>query len=184
METILKSREWIKWLSKVDEDWAEETRGGGCKHCASKLHCGNFPRKVRDVPDWDERISFDCSRCRRRTTPVSVRFLGRRVYAGIIVILLAAMMHGLNKSRVEALRQELGIAVRTLKRWREWWLGEFVKSSFWKGVRGLFTPVLKEAEMPLSLVNGFDAKSREGLVKLLRFISPITIGGLPGGQDM
>lgn len=184
MEKILKSRDWIKWLAKVDEDLAEEVRAGGCKHCGGKLHCGNFPRKVRDVPDWDERISFDCSRCRRRTTPVSVRFFGRHVYAGIIVVLLAAMLHGLNKSRVETLRQELGIAERTLKRWREWWLGEFVQSPFWKVARARFMPLLGETDMPLSLVERFEATGCEGLVKLMRFLAPITIGAANGGLGM
>ena len=48
--------------------------------------------------------------------------MGRRVYAGFIVVLVGAMLHGLKPERVERLRQELLIDRRTLERWRQWWL--------------------------------------------------------------
>jgi hypothetical protein len=106
------------------------------------------------------------------------------VYAGVIVVLVAAMMNGLNGRRVESLRKELGIDVRTLKRWREWWLGEFVQGPFWKQARARFMPQVRETEMPLSLVERFEATCCEGLVRLMRFIAPLTIGPDNGGQVM
>jgi len=184
MERLLKDEVLIKLLEKVDFELAEEVRGGGCKYCEAKLHCGDFPRKPRGVACGEWRYSFDCSQCRRRTTPVSVRFLGRRVYPGVVVVLVAAMMHGLNGRRVELLREELGIDIRTLKRWREWWLETFVGGCFWKQARARFMPLLREAEMPLSLVERFSATCCEGLVKLMRFLAPITIGKANGGLGM
>ena len=59
-------------------------------------------------------------RCRRRHTPPSGRFLGRRVYAGVVVVLVSAMIHGLKPQRVCGLREALGIDARTLERWRQW----------------------------------------------------------------
>ena len=115
---------------------------------------------------------------------MSVRFLGRRVYAGVVVVLIAAMQYGLNGRRVEVLRKELKIDARTLKRWREWWLGEFVQSPFWKVARARFMPLLRETEMPLSLVGRFSATCCEGLVKLMRFLAPIMIGKANGGLGM
>ena len=184
METILKNSDWIKMLENADQDLAEEARGGGCKYCKAKLHNGNYPRKPRGITCWDERISYVCSQCRRRTTPVSVRFLGRRVYAGVVVVLMAAMQHGLSGRRVEALRQEIKIDVRTLKRWREWWLGAFIQSPFWKVERARFMPLMRETDMPLSMVDRFSATSCEGLVRLMRFLAPITIGTTNGGLGM
>jgi hypothetical protein len=73
--------------------------------------------------------------CRRRRTPESVRFLGRRVYAGLVVVLITAMIHGLKPSRVRRIREALQIDSRTLKRWRQWWLDNFVRSSFWRAAR-------------------------------------------------
>jgi hypothetical protein len=65
-----------------------------------------------------------------------VRFLGRRVYAGLVVVLITAMIHGLKPARVRRIREALQIDSRTLKRWRQWWLDNFVHSSFWKAARG------------------------------------------------
>jgi len=184
MEKILKDTGLIKWLEKVDFDLAEDVLVGGCKYCGAKLHWCNFPRKARGVASWEWRYSFDCSQCRRRNTPMSVRFLGRRVYAGVVVVLMAAMQHGLNGRRVAALRKEIQIDVRTLKRWRKWWLETFVGGCFWKQARARFMPRLRETEMPFSLVEWFGATGCEGLVKLMRFIAPLTIGMDPGGLGM
>ena len=75
---------WLFLLS-VDQDLAERTRQQPCP-CGGRLHRANYPRKPRgcdqDLPqDYDSRFSFCCDRdgCRKRITPPSVRFLGRKV---------------------------------------------------------------------------------------------------------
>jgi hypothetical protein len=45
-------------------------------------------------------------------------------------------------------------------------------------------PLLRETDMPLSLVERFKATGCEGLVKLMRFLAPITIGAANGGLGM
>ena len=40
------------------------------------------------------------------------------------------MIHGLKPPRVRRIREALQIDSRTLKRWRQWWLDNFVRSSF------------------------------------------------------
>ena len=184
MEKLLKDGLLCKLLEKADDDLAEEARQGGCEHCAEeKLHRGDYRRQPLGGPGWDRRRSFNCAKegCRKRKTPPSVRFLGRKVYAGVVVVLVSAMMHGLKPKRVERLRQELGIDERTLERWRGWWLENFVQSGFWKGAKAQFMPRLDEDIAPLSLVEEFGAKRRDGMVKLLKFLSPITVsGGLEG----
>ena len=84
-------------------------------------------------------------------TPPSMRFLGRKVYAGFIVVLVAAMHHGLSADRVHRLREVLGIDRRTLTHWRDWWLESFVASSFWKAARGRLMPPVCQQTLPLSL---------------------------------
>ena len=184
MEKLLKDGLLCKLLEKIDDDLAEEARQAGCVHCGEgKLHRGDYRRQPLGGPGWDKRRSFNCARmgCRKRKTPPSVRFLGRKVYAGVVVVLVSAMMHGLKPDRVERLRQELGINERTLERWRAWWLENVVQSGFWKGARAHFMPRLDEGIMPLSLVEKFKATEREGMVRLLQFIAPITVpGGLEG----
>ncbi len=179
MEKLLADGRLFKLLEKTDADLAARAEKGGCEHCGhGKLHRGDYDRKPRGGPGWDKRRSFNCAKdnCRKRKTPPSVRFLGRRVYVGVVVVLVSAMMHGLVAHRVERLRQELGIDERTLKRWRAWWLETFVQSGFWKGARARFMPGVDKQTMPLSLVEAFGA-NREGLVKLMKFLAPITLPG-------
>ena len=52
--------------------------------------------------------------------------------------------------------QALQIDSRTLKRWRQWWLDSFVRSSFWKAARARFMPPLCERTLPLSLWLSFE----------------------------
>jgi len=79
------SKLW-RWLVRIDEDLAEETREAGCVLCEGPLHSARYRRKPRGVARQrlDEtaamRLSFCCARdgCRRRHTPPSVRHHGFR----------------------------------------------------------------------------------------------------------
>ena len=101
--------------------------------------------------------------------------MGRRVYAGLVVVLVSAMMHGLKPERVCRLREALNIDRRTLERWRQWWLTTFVQSSFWKGARARFMPPLCQRTLPASLCLSFEVEERrDRLLDLLLFLAPIT----------
>ena len=72
------------FLFAIDQDLAETTRKKACP-CGGRLHCANYPRKPRGTPvqlpePQRLRLSFCCDRdgCRKRVTPPSVRFLGRK----------------------------------------------------------------------------------------------------------
>ena len=187
MEKLAKDRLLIKLLEKADSDMAEEAAAEGCDHCGEKrLHHGDYKRKPRGGPRWDKRYSFCCAKddCRKRKTPPSVRFLGRKVYVGVVVVLVSAMLHGLKRKRVARLRDELGISARTLARWRAWWLENFADSRFWKSARARFMPRLDESLLPRSLVEAFHAKQRSGMARLLEFIAPITVPARKGVAAM
>jgi len=47
--------------------------------------------------------------------PESVQFLGRSVYAGLVVVLVTVMIHGLKPGRVRRIREALQIDSRTVK---------------------------------------------------------------------
>lgn len=166
-------------LEYVDSELAQSVREKGCGCCSKgKLHRADYGRKPRGGPSaWTERYSFCCERegCRRRHTPPSVRFLGRKVYVGFVVVLKAAMQHGLSARRVEQLGLVLpGIEGRTLERWRQWWRENFAASSFWKAARARFTPSLSPEDLPLGLCERFGIESADRVVELLRFLAPIT----------
>jgi hypothetical protein len=163
-------------LEKVDFDLLQVALTAGCLLCGGKLHRADYDRLPRGGPQWDSRFSTCCAEegCRRRHTPPSVRFLGRRVYAGFVVVLVSAMTHGLKPERVQRIREQLGIDRRTLERWRQWWQTTFVQSAFWKVAKGRFMPLLCEKTLPASLVQAFDAGGTDGLQRLLGFLAPLT----------
>jgi hypothetical protein len=173
---ILRDGRLYEILEQVDKDLASKAKIERCRYCGAVLHRGDYTRKPRGGPSWDKRYSFCCSRdgCRKRKTPPSVRFLGRKVFVGFVVVLVSAMMHGPNPQRLKRLQQELVIDRRTVKDWRQWWTEIFVQGPFWKAARGRFAYRLAEVRMPLSLVKAFDARQTDGLVNLMKFLSPIT----------
>jgi hypothetical protein len=175
-QSHLADQQVYQLLEEVDRDLVEQVRHRGCILCEGKLYRSDYERKPRGGPQWDMRFSLCCGRegCRRRSTPPSVRFMGRRVYAGLVVVLVGAMTHGLKPERVQRLREALGIDRRTLERWRQWWLGLFVNSSFWRDARARFMPPLDHQTMPLSLCLSFEVEKRKRLIELLQFLAPIT----------
>ena len=171
----LADQQLYQLFEKVDAHSAAIFHQQRCR-CGGKLHRADYDRKPRGGPQWDQRHSFCCDRegCRRRHTPPSVRFLGRKVYAGFVVVLLAAMNHGIKPERLGLLRQTIQIDRRTLERWRQWWLNTFVRSAFWKEARARFTPLLCERTLPQSLCVAFEVERRDRLLDLMRFLAPIT----------
>src|SRR5580658_1782572 len=90
-------------------------RRGGARHQA------NYRRKPRGRPaalgeEHDRRFSFCCSvdGCRDRSTPPSLRFLGRKVYLAVIVTLIAAMRDGVTERRLGKLAATVGVDRRTV----------------------------------------------------------------------
>ncbi len=180
-QTLLSDSSLFLLLERLDQDLARHCREEGCP-CGGRLHSARYPRKPRGVPtnsgaSWDSRFSFCCARegCRTRTTPPSFRFLGRKVFAGAVVVLVSALRHGATPKRMAALLDLVGVSRRTVERWRRWWQDDFVRSPFWKVACGLLRKPADEHKLPLSLLEAFtspDAKGR--LVDLLRFILPLT----------
>ena len=181
---LLRDASFWDYLFRVDEDLAAHARQQGCS-CGGRLHCANYPRKPRGgaapLPgSYGRRLSFCCERdgCRKRTTPPSVRFLGRKVYLGAVVILVAAMRHGPSPRRVRELTELFGVDRRTIARWQDFWHEHFPQTAFWKVARGRFVR-LAIADLPRALLEAFlrRADSREDWKRLLEFLSPITVTG-------
>lgn len=85
-------------LRDLDIETARAIKNGGCRHCGGKLHQANYTRIGFGIARhlahlYDQRFSFCCVDCRRRTTPASVRFLGRRRFAASVFIMLCASRH-------------------------------------------------------------------------------------------
>ena len=152
------------FLLQVDSREASQVRKTGCRHCGGVLHSAHYGRKPRGIPSALAgagecaalRHSFCCAVCRRRTMPASVRFFGRRVYVGLIFVLLPALLGQEGPTAAAAACKKLNLSLRTLRRWRRWWQEDFADSAFWRGSRGRFAPGVEEAGLPLGLVDSFE----------------------------
>lgn len=182
---LVDARVWMLLL-RADRELAAEARAGGCA-CGGRLHSARYRRKPRrrGLPEelraeYGWRESLCCARCRKRLTPPSLRFLGRRVYLGALVVLVSAMTGGVTAARWARVEALVGVSLRTLQRWRAWWLRSFRRTAFWKGARGRLVPAVEESRLPASLLDRFTTPSEragDGLVRCLRFLSPITTSG-------
>lgn len=188
-QRLLEDASLLEALLKIDEDLAARVREAGCGGCGGALHTADYQRKPRGP--WvggDEqlrRFSLCCAveGCRRRAMPPSVRFLGRKVHLGAVVVLATALRHGPTPTRLARIRQLWGVGVRTLMRWRKWWTGAFGHSPFWQAGRARFAAPIAVDRLPLSLVEGFGVAEggRERMVHLLKWLSPLsTRQGLAG----
>ncbi len=119
-------------------------------------------------------------------TPPSVRFLGRKVYLGAVVILVSAMQQGPSAWRVHELSKLFDTDRRTISRWQAFWRDHFPQTVFWKDALARLVPVVQIIALPLSLLEAFLRKNdendenddlRDGWERLLLFLSPITITG-------
>lgn len=176
---FLRDPAFHAFLRAADIEMAEEARRNGCSLCGGALHSANYQRKPMGGPlTRAVRLSFCCARegCRKRHTPGSVRFLGRKVYLGVIVLLASVVYYGQPPDRREHLVGRLGVSERTLVRWRRWWLRDFAGSRFWQAMRGFFATPVKRDDLPMSLLERFQGGSRDQTLATLRFLAPIAGG--------
>lgn len=188
-QEILRDRRFFEFLFACDEELAKTVREGGCPCGRGRLHQANYERKPRGGPEGlgregTLRHSLCCDRegCRARSTPPSLRFLGRRVYFGAVVLLVSAMERGPSRSVVRAIGDLVGVSRRTLRRWRRWWQELFPRSGFWTKARGLFSRPVSSLELPFALLELFPGDLRSRVESLLRFLSPLSIGSFFGDR--
>ena len=147
-------------------------------------HSASYWRKPRGRPcrlgrEHDRRFSFCCAvdGCRTRTTPPSLRFLGRKVYLAAIVVLIAILRHGATARRHAAAfrvdrrrpphrRALAGRGGATPSR----------RARSGRSARAAFMPPVDQDRLPASLIERFTGGGGERLIALLRFIGPITGG--------
>jgi hypothetical protein len=183
-QDLLTDARFHQLLFTFDTDLAATARAGRCVLCRSVMHWANYRRKLRGplarllAEEQCCRFSVCCARrdCRKRKTPPSLRFLGRKAYLAAMVVLVATMQHGATSVRVQRLSEMFGVSRRTVARWRTWWLTAFVASRFWRTARALFMPPVDQECLPASLLERFAGGLEERLIALLRFLGPITGG--------
>jgi hypothetical protein len=154
---------------------------GGCPACGGPLHRGDYDRKPRGAqlaPEGEElvrRFSLCCGRegCRKRALPPSLRFLGRRVYLGVVVIVASLVAQALGTA--SALRRATGVPGRTARRWLSWWRGPFIGTAVFVALRARLVGVVVD-ELPASIVDRLAGSPTQRARALLEWLAPIPTG--------
>ena len=189
---LLRDASLYTVLLRIDREIAAEVRSGGCP-CGGRLHSARYPRQAgcgldlgKLDPEHRLRFSFCCDRegCRRRTTPPSVRFLGRHVYLGLVVVLFMALADGATPARLRRLRRLVGdVSLQTVERWRRWWRETFPTTRVWKEVKARLVPTVETSQLPGSLLCRFAMQGdAEGVVAVLELLAPLTTTSYPRGS--
>jgi hypothetical protein len=180
-------REFFAQLEQEDEKIARRVAAGGCQKCErGALHRSDYSRKPQGggiAPEGEgcvTRFSLCCDQegCRKRSTPPSLRFLGRRVYLGAVVV-VASMCARVIANATE-LRQVTGVPVRTTRRWLGWWGGPFVSTSVFVAVCARLIGVAV-AELPGSIVLRLPGSPTEQVGAMLAVLAPLTTGTVRDG---
>jgi hypothetical protein len=177
-------------LFENDQLSAEEVHRQPCPRpdCGGKMNWNNYVRKPRGGPEHPEfskyfgyRMSLCCGRCRKRQTPESVRFLGRKIYIGLTLLVASSRNEGCQSEtdppteKPQMVSPVDSISTRTLGRWVMWWTQSFFKSSFWRGSQGLFATSIDMSAPVSSLISKFvNSSMSETIVTILNFLAPIT----------
>lgn len=108
-------------LKARDEKIAEKVQEDTVCSCGGRLNRADYRRKVRGLNfdcSEDKRISFCCSKCRKRLTPPSLRFLWRKVFT-LLSVTMGFEEEGFLISKSKS----------TLKRWAGFWEAQLQQQS-------------------------------------------------------
>ncbi len=177
-------REFFATLEVLDQAIARRVAASRCPACGGPLHAGNYPRKPRGAliaPEGDAvhvRSSFCCGRegCRRRATPPSLRFLGRRVYLGVVVIVASLVAQALGAAGAQA----TGVPRRMTRRWLAWWRGPFLVTEVLLAIRARLVGV-DVGGIPRSIIERLPGTADEQTRMMLHLLAPLTTGSVLDG---
>jgi hypothetical protein len=185
-------REFFVALEKTDAEIVQQVQKEGCPVCGGRLHRSDFERKPRGAlmaaagEAFATRFSLCCGQegCRKRATPPSVRFLGRRVYLGAVVIVASVVAQVLTAA--EAIGRASKVPAGTVRRWQGWWKGAFLGTEVFLALRARLIGIA-EKEVPASIVGrlGEPGGTPEGQVRsLLTWLKPLTKGTGVGSRAL
>lgn len=169
MKPLLADDGFFQSLRQLDYDLFLATKGKGCPLCRGPLDTSNIPRKPRGLGEKEERrFSLCCRRegCRKRLTPPSLRFFGRKVYSAWVVIVALDFRTQLGLTR--------NIARQTLARWRSFWKERLAEtSSFMRAARGVLPVKTESGKTPAALLPAFGFPVQESWIPVLKFFTHV-----------
>ena len=182
--------EFFEGLVAIDQAIVERAATKPCSDCGGPLYRGDYDRKPRGgwlaaaAEAFGRRFSLCCGRdgCRHRVTPPSVRFLGRRVYVGAVVVLASVVFLATTTAR--AAERSTGVPARTARRWLRWWRGPFTTSAPFVEIAARLVPAVSRRALPTSILDRLEGEPAARLSKFLGWLAPLTTGSMPDGARL
>lgn len=182
--------EFFEGLMAIDEAIVERAAEEPCRDCGGPLYRSDHARKPRGGllavagEAFGRRFNLCCGRegCRHRAMPPSVRFLGRRVYVGAVVVVASAI--ALTMIAASAAVRATGVPARTTRRWLRWWRGPFTTSAPFVELSARLVPSFSRSELPTSILDRLGGAPAARVSKLLVWLAPITTASTPGGSRL
>ena len=103
-----------------------------------------------------------------------VLFLGRGFSLGWGVVWGPAGLPGQTPAAART-AEALAIPIRTLERWRQWWQAQFPVTPLWQAQCARFMPPVATHRLPGELLGRFAGQTAEPLLRLLLFLTPLTV---------
>ena len=167
-QLFLFQSSFIQKLQQYDLDTMLAKQALGCPHCGGVLDRADFRRKPRclfdTLPDrFTIRYSLCCRRdgCRRRLTPKSIRFFGRRVFWSVAILLLSAQL--VCGSSMDG---------RTIRRWKSFWDEDLSRSPEWQRSRGGVLMMDQAAGTLMGLLESYSPLDCDSMRGLLALVAP------------
>lgn len=186
-DQLILGREFFELLEQGDQVVVALASAEPCAACGGRLHRGDYDRKPRGGlfgragETSVRRFSLCCGDdgCRKRATPPSLRFLGRRVYVGAVVILVSIVAEALVAAG--EIRARTGVPARTARRWLSWWRGPFLGTEVFAWLRARLIGVAT-ATVPASIVERFEGSMKDQVRTMLGFLAPLSTGSVGDGS--
>ena len=174
--------EFLESLYKLDEREALRVQLEGCPRCGGQLDRADYWRKPRGVSGLERHLSrrhsFCCRECRRRVTPASTRFLGRKVYLEVVVLVVSYLRQKAPPVILRRLSGVSGASIETISRWQHWWEEVVAEHPLWRFWRGRFVPPLGTRQIVRSMFDRFSSVASgvsETVHRVSKFLSPLTL---------
>jgi hypothetical protein len=174
MKRLPTDSAFFQCLCELDLALVVRLKARRCPCCGGPLDTANFPRKPRGL--WEGpalRFSLCCRQegCRHRLTPPSLRFLGRKVYVGWVVIMGVDFHNDIGLSSP--------LCHRTLSRWKSFWrenLADISPFMRWVRAHGLLPPSFMPTESPRGILGAIGFPGESSWIPALKLFTQYPAG--------
>lgn len=181
LSELLKNKSLFYHLYTIDKDIAEQYRQMPCPYCGGPLYFANYIRKPRGEPEGvpEEcftRFSLCCGNegCRHRVMPPSCRFMGRKVYWHIVILVIISNWQNKKNLNIFKVSKLFDVSRNTITRWITFYQDIFPSSPQWQMIRGQVSVFIKNNKLPANLINyflSFKSCAKDALVSCLKLLS-------------